>query len=297
MQTGSPSVIHIVAIFDCDCEMELHQKFRKHHLHGEWFDNCEDICNWLTQEVGVDLAKSHGFSGSGKTIEKLASPMVAALPPPDLLCNSDHGIIELLAMMLGAVVCSVPEDPDPSELIVTMIREKLGIAKEGCQCEETWRSWYSEIYPDETDFATDWDDVHSQLWCDECVDWTDVQNAFDEAFVDDLFALGFDTSYGATHGTLYFIFREPPSVASFHSIENMAIEVAGFLDPVAINGALVFIRRSGELMITEECCLYMRYCTRDNLISYLQIAAPNMYGPISQERTPVGKPPVAPIPK
>ena len=55
LQIGSPKVLRLVGLLNNNSEIELHKQFRKHRSHGEWFDPCDELLDFIQNECSHDL--------------------------------------------------------------------------------------------------------------------------------------------------------------------------------------------------------------------------------------------------
>lgn len=51
MQTGSGEILFLLGVLESDRELELHQKFRKFRIHGEWFESSADLLIWIKENA------------------------------------------------------------------------------------------------------------------------------------------------------------------------------------------------------------------------------------------------------
>lgn len=51
MQTGNPFLLTVVHVIEGNCEADLHRKFFKHRVRGEWFWNEGELRDWLDARV------------------------------------------------------------------------------------------------------------------------------------------------------------------------------------------------------------------------------------------------------
>jgi uncharacterized protein YozE (UPF0346 family) len=52
LQTGSARSLALLLILEGDREYDLHERFKEHRVHGEWFTLNEDIRAFIAQETG-----------------------------------------------------------------------------------------------------------------------------------------------------------------------------------------------------------------------------------------------------
>lgn len=70
LQTASPQKMKLLLVVAGDREKELHERFVRHRLHGEWFRLSEEILQFIHVEPGVDVSQkkdmqevNEGWSG------------------------------------------------------------------------------------------------------------------------------------------------------------------------------------------------------------------------------------------
>lgn len=61
LQLVSPVVLHPLFVFGYDCEVSLHDRFRKYQLHGEWFDARGELAEWIWELYSLQASMETPF--------------------------------------------------------------------------------------------------------------------------------------------------------------------------------------------------------------------------------------------
>lgn len=77
IQMSSPVRLRVLAAYrnpDEDAETKLHQRFRVHRLHGEWFEDCPKIRKFIRRTGAdtflLDLVETYGEQAVFASIER-----------------------------------------------------------------------------------------------------------------------------------------------------------------------------------------------------------------------------------
>lgn len=116
LQTGHPArlrIVHLIEDGDRKTEAEMHHRFRKWRLHGEWFRPCIDMVQ-LAGVTGGDLVEAYeeGFGAgyeSAETEALIAAELQALQRTNRRLATSNRAYGRLLRQIADAMLESEPE--------------------------------------------------------------------------------------------------------------------------------------------------------------------------------------------
>lgn len=140
LQTGSPTKLRIVGLIPLDREKELHERFAKHHSHGEWFRPVKQLLDFIQKEASAHLEQRLAIKSRLK-LEGVTVSVVEAVRAKvssssfERVFGNDENLWESLLEYcdwdeVGQLEDSEVFDNDNDESISSAIEEMIAVCQE-----------------------------------------------------------------------------------------------------------------------------------------------------------------------